>query len=194
MRIWSRKYLGLPVLILALGLILTACGADDIADDETAPAATDDDDADAEDDADGEEEAASPDRVSMRWATSDVGSYGYSVASYMVDFLNRELPDEYVVTVHPYPSTTAAKKAAMDGEAEISYTADVGMVEYFARTGPYEGYEPEVGDLVHTFYAYPMETFLVTTEDMIDDSLTEPVFQNFGRCRPGSMFRQLSSR
>ena len=171
MRIWSRKYLGPPILLLALGLILAACGEDVVDDD--APAVTEDVE---------EEDEATPDRVSMRWATSDVGSYGYAVASYMVDFLNRELPEQYVVTVHPYPSTTAAKKAAMDGEAEISYTADVGMVEYFARTGPYEGYEPDVGDLVHTFYAYPMETFLVTTEAMADEYSTyadfdgEPVF------------------
>lgn len=179
MQIWSRKYLRLPVLMLALGLILTACGADDT--DDASPAAADDDAADTED-AEDDADEADPGRVSMRWATSDVGSYGYAVASYMVDFLNRELPEQYVVTVHPYPSTTAAKKAAMDGEAEISYTADVGMVEYYDRTGPYEDYEPALGDLVHTFYAYPMETFLVTTEELADEYTSyadfdgEPVF------------------
>jgi hypothetical protein len=99
-------------------------------------------------------------RQSLRWATSDVGSYGYSVASLMIDVLEQALDGEYTVTVHPYPSTTAAKKATMDGEAEISYTADVGMREFYDRTGPFEGYEPKVGRLVHTWYAYPMETFL----------------------------------
>jgi hypothetical protein len=102
-------------------------------------------------------------RIAVRWATSDVGSYGYAVASFMVDFLNRELSGNHVVTVHPYPSTTAAMKAAMDGDAEIAYTADVGMQEFFVRGGPFEGYEPSTSELVHSFYAYPMESFLLTS-------------------------------
>ncbi|MPZ27606.1 MAG: immunogenic protein [Micromonosporaceae bacterium] len=112
------------------------------------------------------------DRTSIRWATSSVGSYGYAVASYMVDFLNRELDGNYVVTVHPYPSTSAAMIAAMNGEAEIAYTADVGMNEYFAREGPFADFEPEVDELVHSFYAYPMESFLLTSADRADELTT----------------------
>jgi uncharacterized protein len=121
-------------------------------------------------------------RQSLRWATSDVGSYGYSVASLMIDVLEQALDGEYTVTVHPYPSTTAAKKATMDGEAEISYTADVGMRSYYDRTGPYEGYDPATGDLVHTWYAYPMETFLTVRTAAADqyeswgDLSGQPVF------------------
>jgi uncharacterized protein len=110
-------------------------------------------------------------RTSLRWATSDIGSYGYAVASMMVDFLNRELPEGHVVTVHPYPSTTAAMKDAMDGNAEIAYTADVGMVEYVNGEGPFEDYEP-ASDLYHTFYTYPMESFLVTTDDRAGEYAT----------------------
>jgi uncharacterized protein len=108
-------------------------------------------------------------RESIRWATSDVGSYGYAVASIMVDLLDRALGDNVTVTVHPYPSTTAAKKATMNGEAEISYTADVGMRSFYDRTGPYEGFEPTAGPLVHAFYAYPMETFLVVPAASADN-------------------------
>ncbi|WP_274423311.1 TAXI family TRAP transporter solute-binding subunit [Chelativorans sp. YIM 93263] len=121
-------------------------------------------------------------RQSMRWNTSDVGSYGYAVASSMVDLLDQALGDEYTVTVHPYPSTTAAKIATMDGDGEISYTADVGMRQLYDRSGPFEGYEPTTGELVHTFYAYPMETFLVVSSDRADefdswsDFAGEPVF------------------
>lgn len=107
-------------------------------------------------------------RQSIRWATSDVGSYGYAVASVMVDLLDRALGENVTVTVHPYPSTTAAKKATMNGEAEISYTADVGMRSFYDRTGPYEGFDPTAGPLVHAFYAYPMETFLVVPSDKAD--------------------------
>lgn len=113
--------------------------------------------------------SAEAQRQSIRWATSDVGSYGYAVASTMVDLLDKALGENVTVTVHPYPSTTAAKKAAMNGEAEISYTADVGMRSFYDRTGPYEGFEPSAGPLVHTFYAYPMETFLVVPTGIAGD-------------------------
>lgn len=121
-------------------------------------------------------------RQSVRWNTSDVGSYGYSVASIMVDMLDEALGENYTVTVHPYPSTTAAKLATMDGEGEISYTADVGMRQLYDRQGPFDGYEPATGLLVHTFYAYPMETHLVVPTAMADqfnsweDFAGEPVF------------------
>ena len=142
--------------------------AADDEDDEDDTAGIPDEVADAEDPDEAEEEG-NGDRQSLRWAVAEVGSYGYSVASMMVDYLNRELPDDYVVTVHPYPSTTGAMQAAMEDEAEISYTADVGMVEYYDRIGSFEDYEPTGAELVHTFYAYPMETFLVTPTDNIDD-------------------------
>lgn len=118
---------------------------------------------------DEEEVEEDPDRVSVRWNTADVGSYGYSVASMMVDFLNRELPDEYTVTVHPFPSTSAAMRATMDGDGDISYTADVSMGPVWDRTDPFDDLDPDVGELVHTFYAYPMETFLTVLEDNEDD-------------------------
>ncbi len=108
-------------------------------------------------------------RQSIRWNTSDVGSYGYSVASIMVEALDEALGDDVTVTVHPYPSTTAAKIATMNGEGEISYTADVGMRSLYDRAGPYEGFEPSAGPLVHTFYAYPMETFLVVPTSKADE-------------------------
>lgn len=115
------------------------------------------------------DEAAAQRRIPLRWATADVGSYGYSVASIMVDMLNRELPSQYAVTVHPYPSTTAAMKAVMDGEAEFAYTADVGMGELYEGVGPYEGFRPRQGFLVHTWYAYPMESFLVVYREKAAD-------------------------
>lgn len=152
----------LVVAMAAAALVLAACGGDDA--DETAGETAGEDAADDTGEAEG--------RVSIRWATSDIGSYGYAVASYMVDFLNRELPGDTVVTVHPYPDTSAAMKAVMDGDAEIAYTADVGMEEFAARGGPFEGYEPSAAELVHSFYAYPMESFLLTSKDNVEQYST----------------------
>ena len=99
-------------------------------------------------------------RKSIRWATSSTGSYGYKVAAMMVKVLEEALGGEYTVTVNPYPSTTAAMKATMDGNAEIGYTADVGMTEVYESTGSFKDYKPAKSKMVHTWYAYPMESFM----------------------------------
>lgn len=101
-------------------------------------------------------------RIPLRIATASPGTYGYATASMIAEVLNRELPNRYAVVVQPFPSTSAAMRATMNGEAELAYTADVGMEELYQRQGPYQGFQPRVGLLVHTFYIYPMETFFIT--------------------------------
>jgi TRAP transporter TAXI family solute receptor len=104
--------------------------------------------------------AEAQERKSIRWATASTGTYGYKVAASMAKVLEEALGGQYTVTVNPYPSTTGAMKAAMDGTAEIGYTADVGMTELYDGTGGFKGYNPARSKLVHTWYSYPMETFL----------------------------------
>jgi len=99
-------------------------------------------------------------RKSIRWATSNTGSYGYKVAAQMTKVLEDALGGEYTVTVNPYPSTTAAMKATMDGNGEIGYTADVGMTQVYDGTGGFKNYNAAKGRMVHTWYAYPMESFM----------------------------------
>lgn len=99
-------------------------------------------------------------RKSIRWSTSSVDSYGYKVAAAMTKIAEEALGGEYTVTVNPYPSTTGAMKAAMDGNGEIGYTADVGMTQLYANEGGFKSYKPGKGSLVHTWYAYPMESFM----------------------------------
>ena len=99
-------------------------------------------------------------RKSIRWATSSTGSYGYKVAAQMTKVLEDALGGEYTVTVNPYPSTTGAMKATMDGNAEIGYTADVGLTPLYAGEGAFKNYKPAKGLMVHTWYAYPMESFM----------------------------------
>ena len=102
-------------------------------------------------------------RKSIRWATSSVDSYGYKVAAAMVKVVEDALGGEYTVTVNPYPSTTGAMKAAMDGTGEIGYTADVGMTQLYAGEGGFKNYTPAKSKLVHAWYAYPMESFMATS-------------------------------
>jgi len=104
--------------------------------------------------------AQAQERKSIRWSTSNVDSYGYKVAASMVRVLEEALSGEYTVTVNPYPSTTGAMKAAMDGNGEIGYTADVGMTQLYEGTGGFKDYKPGKGLLVHTWYSYPMESFM----------------------------------
>lgn len=104
--------------------------------------------------------ALAQERKSIRWATASTGTYGYKVAASMTRILEEALGGQYVVTVNPYPSTTASMKAAMDGNAEIGYTADVGMTELYEGSGGFKDYKPSKSMLVHTWYSYPMETFM----------------------------------
>lgn len=99
-------------------------------------------------------------RKSIRWATASTGTYGYKVAASMTRILEEALGGQYVVTVNPYPSTTGAMKAVMDGNGEIGYTADVGMTELYEGTGGFKDYKAGKAMLVHTWYSYPMETFM----------------------------------
>ena len=104
--------------------------------------------------------AEAQERKSIRWATSSTGSYGYKVAASMVKILEDALGGQYTVTVNPYPSTTGAMKATMDGNAEIGYTADVGMTPLYAGEGAFKDFKPAKSLMVHTWYAYPMESFM----------------------------------
>jgi uncharacterized protein len=126
--------------------------------------------------------ADAAERNSIRWATSSTGSYGYKVAAQMGQILEAALGAGYTVTVNPYPSTTAAMKAAMEGEAEISYTADVGMEPLYAGEGAFKDYQAPKGKLVHTWYAYQMESFMAVYAPKADqykswkDFSGKPVF------------------
>ncbi|MDH4192098.1 MAG: immunogenic protein, partial [Betaproteobacteria bacterium] len=106
------------------------------------------------------------------------------------------LGGQYTITVNPYPSTTGAMKAAMDGNAEIGYTADVGMTQIYAGEGGFKNYTPAKSKLVHAWYSYPMESFMATSAKEADkykcwgDFSGKPVFftpagfmnwLNFGR-------------
>jgi hypothetical protein len=51
-------------------------------------------------------------------------------------------------------------KATMNGEAEIGYTADVGMEEVYTNEGAFKDFKPAKSRMVHTWYAYPMESFM----------------------------------
>jgi TRAP transporter TAXI family solute receptor len=108
-------------------------------------------------------------RKSLRWASTQPGSYGYGVAAQMTKIIEEALGGEYTVTVNPYPSTTGAMKAAMDGDGEIGYTADVGMTQVYEGVGGFKDYKPSKGRLVHTWYAYPMESFMAVPASKAGD-------------------------
>lgn len=111
--------------------------------------------------------ATAQERKSIRWATSSIDSYGYKVAATMAKVAEEALGGEYTVTVNPYPSTTGAMKAAMDGNGEIGYTADVGMTQLYAGEGGFKNYTPGKSKLVHTWYAYPMESFMAVPTEKV---------------------------
>jgi len=120
-------------------------------------------------------------RKSIRWTTSQVGSYGYTIAASMAKIVEQALGD-YTVTVQPYASPTVAMKAVMNGEGEIAYTADIGMKDFSDRAGGFKDYKPVKPEIVHTWYAYPMESLMATAAKGADkykcwkDFSGKPVF------------------
>ncbi len=126
--------------------------------------------------------ANAQERKPLRWATAAVGSYGYMVAASMSKIVEKALGGEYTVTVQPYASPTVAMKAVMDGTAEISYTADIGMGEFHQRVGGFKDYKPKMPEIVHTWYAYPMESMMAVAAKNADkfkcwrDFSGKPVF------------------
>jgi TRAP-type uncharacterized transport system substrate-binding protein len=137
-------------------------------------------------------------RKSIRWATSSVDSYGYRIAASMVKIVEESLGGQYTVTVNPYPSTTAAMKAAMDGNGEIGYTADIGMAQLYDGEGAFKSYKPGKGRLVHTWYAYPMESFMATSAKLApkfkcwSDFGGKPVFYTTAGFMNWNNFRRIS--
>jgi uncharacterized protein len=121
-------------------------------------------------------------RKSLRWTTSQVGSYGYTVAASMAKIVEQALGGEYTVTVQPYTSPTVAMKAVMNGEGEIAYTADIGMTQFQERVGGFKDFTPAKPELVHSWYAYPMESMMATSAKDADkfkcwkDFSGKPVF------------------
>ena len=126
--------------------------------------------------------ADAQERKSIRWSTAQVGSYGYTIAASMAKVLEQALGGEYTVTVQPYTSPTVAMKAVMNGEAEIAYTADIGMTQFEERVGGFKDFKPAKAELVHSWYAYPMESMLATSAKNADqfkcwkDFSGKPVF------------------
>ncbi len=121
-------------------------------------------------------------RKSIRWTTAQVGTYGYTIAASMAKIVEQALGGEYTVTVQPYTSPTVAMKAVMNGEGEIAYTADIGMTQFQERVGGFKDFKPTKPELVHTWYAYPMESMLATSAKEADkfkcwkDFSGKPVF------------------
>jgi TRAP transporter TAXI family solute receptor len=121
-------------------------------------------------------------RKSLRWTTSQVGSYGYTIAASMAKIVEEALGGEYTVTVQPYTSPTVAMKAVMNGEGEIAYTADIGMTQFHERVGGFKDFKPAKPELVHSWYAYPMESLMATSAKEADkykcwkDFSGKPVF------------------
>jgi TRAP transporter TAXI family solute receptor len=121
-------------------------------------------------------------RKSLRWASTQPGSYGYGIAAGMVKLIESALGNEYTITVQPYASPTVAMKSVMDGNGEIAYTADIGMTQFSQRVGGFKDYKPQKPEIAHTWYAYPMESMMAVAAKNADqfkcwkDFSGKPVF------------------
>lgn len=118
----------------------------------------------------GEETGEKTKTQSIRFATGDSGSYAYMVSSHLASILNKNLPEGYRVTVHPYGASTATTKAVMvQGEAELALSADIDLEDIVKRQGGFKELKEDAKQLVHTFYAYPMSCFPIIDSRYADE-------------------------
>lgn len=121
-------------------------------------------------------------RKPLRWTATPVGSLGYRLAATLSGVAEQALGGQYAATVAPYTSPQVAMKAAMAGEGDIAFTADVAMTELRDRVGGFQGYRPETSELVHTWYAYSMQSMIAVAARNADqfrcwrDFSGKPVF------------------
>jgi uncharacterized protein len=121
-------------------------------------------------------------RQPLRWTTTPVGSFGYKLATTLSGVAEQALGGQYAATVAPYTAPQVAMKAAMAGDGEIAFTADVAMTELRERVGAFQGYRPEKSELVHTWYAYSMQSMMAVAARNADqfhcwrDFSGKPVF------------------
>lgn len=107
-------------------------------------------------------------RISKQINSAGTGSSAYAIAGVMSDILNRELPSEYTVTVHPYDSTDAANKNVMNGNGHLGYVGGILMRSMLDRTDVYEGFEPQVAEVVHTLYVFDVAAFMTVPSELAD--------------------------
>ena len=121
-------------------------------------------------------------RKPLRWTTTPVGSFGYKLASALGSVAEQALGGQYAAMVAPYTSPQVAMKATMAGEGDIAFTAEVAMSELRDRVGGFKGYRPEKSELVHTWYAYSMQSMIAVAAKNADqfscwkDFSGKPVF------------------
>ena len=98
------------------------------------------------------------------------------------------LGGEYTITVQPYATPTVAMKAVMDGNGEIAYTADIGMTQFVERGRRLQGLQAAKPEIVHTWYAYPMESMMATTaKNARDMQVLEGLQRQAGVLHPGRL-------
>ncbi|AAB90255.1 MULTISPECIES: TAXI family TRAP transporter solute-binding subunit [Archaeoglobus] len=136
------KRLAVVLCLIVIGVFLAGCAAEEKPEGATTP------------------------KVEVKpwsWATCDPSCYAYRVVTGIFDAVKDDVPG-YEFSVKPYSSTTAAIKGFCNGEAESAYIADLAAKNLYESTGSFEGFVCEQKP-VQTFWAYTMETFLVTTKE-----------------------------
>ena len=170
---------GLLAIPFALALVLSGCGEDDVPED------FDLGDDEAEEEAEEpaiEEGEPDPDAEQISWATSDVGSAGYTALVNLAALLNREW-EGYAVDVLPTAGAVQSVIGYATGDFDGYYGADIAFFEMAEGIDRFEGFAEQAERMpVQSFWAYPLETGIAIHERDADtytswgDLSGEPVF------------------
>jgi len=112
--------------------------------------------------------ATAQERKSIRWATSSIDSYGYKVAATMAKVAEERARRR----VHRHGQSLPVhdgrhRRRRWMATVRSATTADVGMTQLYAGEGGFKNYTPGKSKLVHTWYAYPMESFMAVPTEKV---------------------------
>ncbi len=171
-----RRLLRWLVLPAAVSLTLVACGEEDVPEDF-----------DLGEEEEGETPAIEggepePGSEQISWATSDVGSAGYTALVNLAALLNREW-EGYAIDVLPTAGAVQSVIGYATGEFDGYYGADIAFYEMAQGIDRFEGFDEQAERMpVQSFWAYPLETGLAVHERDAEsftswaDLSGEPVF------------------
>lgn len=172
----GRQWIALP---LVAGLALAACGAEEVPDDFELDEEGEQQEEPAIDEGDAEPD---PEANEISWATSDVGSAGYTALVNLAALLNREW-EGYAVDVLPTAGAVQSVIGYATGEFDGYYGADIAFYEMANGIDRFEEFADQAERMpVQSFWAYPLETGLAIHERDADtitswgDLQGEPVF------------------
>jgi uncharacterized protein len=97
----------------------------------------------------------------IKWGTGPVGSAGHKALVVLADLLNKEMKDDFRISVLPTPGAVTTVKGFATGEFNGYYGSDVALKELAADDGRFKGFKGNVKiQPIQSFWCYTLDVGL----------------------------------